>query len=364
MRGAGRGVRADRPEDRAGLLVGPVVEDRAEDVGVAGRDALEEAARDELDPVAASAASSRTVSGRSRTIAAQPGLPCERARASSEPLPPPTSTTVSSLAPLQAGEPVDAPLLSVLHRPVEQRALAWMVGEPLPEVAPSNRTVASPSRRARRPPGARRRRRAARTRSTACPAGAARTPRCSRRRPARPRRRRRRSRARAGTGAACRRRADLGRELGDGPRAVGERVGDAELGGDRRARVVASAPRQQLPEDGARSSAGAGDRGGDLVELAVGERAAVEQAAARRGRRRRRAARRVRSGAASVLLDRAGEARQLGERERAAADAGDRLLDRAADERREPLGARRARPRRARRASAAPGSRARALGSR
>ena len=44
-----------------------------------------------------------------------------------------------------------------------------------------------------------------------------------------------------------------------------------------------------------------------------------------------------------ALLDRAGEGRELGQRQRAAADARDRLLDRAADERRR--GARRARAR-------------------
>ncbi len=48
----------------------------------------------------------------------------------------------------------------------------------------------------------------------------------------------------------------------------------------------------------------------------------------------------ARSGAASASSTRAGEARQLGERQRAAADAGDGLLDRAAGERREPLGPR------------------------
>ncbi len=73
--------------------------------------------------------------------------------------------------------------------------------------------------------------------------------------------------------------------------------------------------------------------------VVVGERAAVEQelpvaddpddgrlADAKRRRER--------------LVDRAREARQLGERERAAADARDRLLDRAADELCESLGAR------------------------
>ncbi len=58
------------------------------------------------------------------------------------------------------------------------------------------------------------------------------------------------------------------------------------------------------------------------------------------------------------LLDRAGERRQLGERQRAAADAADRLLDLAADARREALGARADGSRRPRAASAAPAPRA------
>ena len=78
---------------------------------------------------------------------------------------------------------------------------------------------------------------------------------------------------------------------------------------------------------GADGRAACGDRGGDLVELGVGERAAVEQepAVADDADDRRLAAAERRG---ELLLDRAGEARQLGERERAAADAGDRLLDR------------------------------------
>ena len=79
-------------------------------------------------------------------------------------------------------------------------------------------------------------------------------------------------------------------------------------------------------------------RGGDLVDLAVGERAHVEEQAAVAhdpddGRL---------AGAERVeqrLLDRAGKARELLERQRSAADAGDRLLDLAADEAGEALGA-------------------------
>ena len=83
----------------------------------------------------------------------------------------------------------------------------------------------------------------------------------------------------------------------------------------------------------------AGDGRGDLVDLGVGERAAVEQQPAvadDADDRRLAEAQRLRE----RLLDRAREARQLGERQRAAADARDRLLDRAADERGQPLGPR------------------------
>ena len=59
-----------------------------------------------------------------------------------------------------------------------------------------------------------------------------------------------------------------------------------------------------------------------------------------------------------LLLDRAREALELGERQRAAADAGDGLLDLPADELRQPLGTRPDHRRAARRACAAPGSRA------
>ena len=76
-----------------------------------------------------------------------------------------------------------------------------------------------------------------------------------------------------------------------------------------------------------------------LVDLVVGEGQAVEQQPAvadDADERRLAGAQRRRE----RLLDRAGEARQLGERERAAADAADRLLDGAADRGCEPLGAR------------------------
>src|SRR4051794_21930019 len=88
-------------------------------------------------------------------------------------------------------------------------------------------------------------------------------------------------------------------------------------------------PERRLPAHGE-------DGGGDLVGLVVRQRPAVEQKASfaddaddgrlvdaqRRGER---------------LLDGAGEARHLGERERAATDAADGLLDVAADPTGKPL---------------------------
>ena len=77
-------------------------------------------------------------------------------------------------------------------------------------------------------------------------------------------------------------------------------------------------------------------RSGDLVDLGVGERAAVEErAAVADDRDDRRLAEAERLGEA--LFDCTGCARQLGERQRPAADARDGLLDVAADEPREPL---------------------------
>src|SRR6478752_8251812 len=85
------------------------------------------------------------------------------------------------------------------------------------------------------------------------------------------------------------------------------------------------------------SSTGAADRGGDLVQIRVGERPAVEeQPAVAYDPDHGRFALPQRRGQA--LVDGAGEARQLRERQRAAADAGDRLLDRSTCQLRKPLG--------------------------
>src|SRR5581483_12296699 len=81
-----------------------------------------------------------------------------------------------------------------------------------------------------------------------------------------------------------------------------------------------------VPTVSGMSAACAGDRGGGLVQLAVCERAAVEQEhAVADDTDDRRLALAQRPG--QRLLQRAREARQLGEREGPAADARDRLLD-------------------------------------
>ena len=84
---------------------------------------------------------------------------------------------------------------------------------------------------------------------------------------------------------------------------------------------------------------GPSDSGGDLVDLRVGQRAAVEERAAVADERddgRIAEPQRLRQ----RLLDRARRARELRERKRAAPDARDRLLHLAADELGEALGTR------------------------
>jgi hypothetical protein len=87
-----------------------------------------------------------------------------------------------------------------------------------------------------------------------------------------------------------------------------------------------------------RAGDGPGARGG-LLGLHVGQRAAVEQQSAvadHADHRRLAGAERPRE----LLFDRAREARQLGEWQRAAADSGDGFLDLAADRGGQPLGSR------------------------
>ena len=137
------------------------------------------------------------------------------------------------------------------------------------------------------------------------------------------------------------------------PRCAGRRRSRAPASPARRA----AGPRPPSPA-GARSSPRGADRGGGLGQLVVGERAAVEQEPpVADDPDDRRIACPQRRG--ELLLDRARVAPQLRERQRAAADARDGLLDGL--RRRAARAARRgrARPRPAPRASAAPESRSR-----
>ena len=103
----------------------------------------------------------------------------------------------------------------------------------------------------------------------------------------------------------------------------------------------AAAPRPDLGRLARRSPRGARRRPPPPPRPPPRRRASGSRAGGgRRGRPPRRAGRRPQR-SRQLLLDRAGQARQLGERQRAPADARDRLLDLAADEPREPLGARR-----------------------
>ena len=128
-------------------------------------------------------------------------------------------------------------------------------------------------------------------------------------------------------------------ELGHGPRAVGELPGDAQVGDDSE-RAGDECAAERVPEVGLGravcSSAGRADGCRDLLCLGVAERPAVEQepAVAHDADHRRLAGTQRRG---ELLLDGAGEARQLGQRERPAADAADRLLDLSAGQLGQPL---------------------------
>ncbi len=121
-------------------------------------------------------------------------------------------------------------------------------------------------------------------------------------------------------------------ELRHRPRAVRQRLRHARVD-DGRERFRHQRAAQKVPEDGLGRAlahvAGASDRGGGRLGLLVGQRQAVEQeAAVADDPDDGRLAGAERAG--ERLLERAREARQLGERQRAAADAADRLLDLAA----------------------------------
>ncbi|HEU5065838.1 MAG TPA: hypothetical protein VFT86_08120, partial [Gaiellaceae bacterium] len=108
---------ADRAQNRLCLLVGPVVEDRRQQVGVGLRDALEEAALDELDPFAAQ---ELLVANRLREVeddAAQSGLSAQEldeqgAVAASD------VDDCLALAPFDVLEALDPLVLALLHRHV------------------------------------------------------------------------------------------------------------------------------------------------------------------------------------------------------------------------------------------------------
>ena len=194
-----------------------------------------------------------------------------------------------AVAPLELREPLGILLLPAGHREVEDRAL---VGMPASHDQKSCRTCpgscrAVASRRVEVATLRRRRRRTdARTRPAASEQALART-RCCRKRPAPPRSkmpslaRARRTRCEtigvdAGLGASSTTRR--------GPSASAS--GDVEIGDDRE-RLRRHRAAQEVPEHGSgeRSLMGVRrDRGGDLFDLGVGERAAVEQHAGRRGR--------------------------------------------------------------------------------
>ena len=128
---SGRGG-ADRAEDlRRGLVV-PVVEDRRQQVDVAFRDSLEEAARYEFEAVV----EERLVSRRLRQVEDDPAqvgvglqqLGKERAVAAAY------VDDGFAAAPLDRLQPLDPRVRSLRHRPVEPRPLLRMLGEPRPEV--------------------------------------------------------------------------------------------------------------------------------------------------------------------------------------------------------------------------------------
>ena len=123
---------ADRAQDAPRALVVPVVEDRREDVrrrrpGTARRSCRRRTCS------ARRGVSSRTVSGRSKTMPRRPGCRSSSA-SSSEPLPPPTSTTVSS--PRQPTESRRSTRLAVPCSIARSKRgpLVGLLGEPRPEV--------------------------------------------------------------------------------------------------------------------------------------------------------------------------------------------------------------------------------------
>ena len=318
---------ADRAQDRRRALVVPVVEDRRQDVDVALGHADRRSSRSTnaiRSPTPSRRAPSRA--GRRRSRAAPAAARAGRAAASrcrrrrrrrSRP------SRQSS-----AVEPLGTSALAPLHGAVEGGALVGMRGEPGPEVRPVER--------GQRPP--------AETRVERTRSGRSQTPpkKCANSRPA------------GVVAASCSETSVLRKtpgsssaktpslasarssrwsvsgsapfsfgKLGDRARAAGELLGDAEVGDDAERRVT-SAPRSesQSRASGARS----------LIARAALTAAATSSASASVSVRQSssspavahdcdhgRLAGTERRG--ELLLDRAGEARQLGQRQRAAADA-------------------------------------------
>jgi hypothetical protein len=123
---------ADRPEDRRRSFVVPVMEDPREDVGVAARYFLEEAAGDEGNPFA----EGRLVAVCLRQVedeAANVGHLCEQRLEQGTVA---TADVDHGLvaSPLELGQPLRGPFLPACHRSVEGRPLAGALGEPRPEV--------------------------------------------------------------------------------------------------------------------------------------------------------------------------------------------------------------------------------------
>src|SRR4051812_8334024 len=122
----------DGAEDRGRVLVVPVVEDRREDVDVARRDALEEAAGDE----GATVAQARLVDVRLRQVeddAAATRVPGEQ-RDQQRAVAAAHVDDRLVAAPLDLREVVDPTFLPLLHRAVERGALVRVGREPRPEL--------------------------------------------------------------------------------------------------------------------------------------------------------------------------------------------------------------------------------------
>ena len=194
-------------------------------------------------------ASSRTVSGRSKTIPRSSGRRCEQ-RAQQRAVAAADVDDGLVAAPVERGEPLAGRSFPPRHRAVEDRPLVGVRREPRPEVGAERRggrsTVAGRRIERRRP-------RVRNTPPNRCAnscqpsvaaqqlrrLGVAEDARLVLREDAVARERAQDPVQRVGVGARP------PREVRDRPRPVGERVRDAEVGGDRRAPSSSSAPRRR-----------------------------------------------------------------------------------------------------------------------